>query len=150
MTAVGLGCGDDESPADTSAGTGASSTTESASSGDDTASSSSSGATSRTTQPSSGSASVPDSAVAAPTSPDFLVPEDAGTYSLGVGDRTALRLDSGASEPQVDGAAVELVRVSFESDPGYEQYDIIGRERGEATVTVDAGGTTHEFAFVVR
>ncbi len=93
--------------------------------------------------------SPPGGVEAAPEPPAYLVPEDAGTFSLPIDGRTSLRLDRSASEPELEGNAVELVRVAFESDPGYVQYDIVGRERGEATLTFDAGERTFEFTFVV-
>jgi hypothetical protein len=89
--------------------------------------------------------------VPAPAPPAFLVPEDEGTYALAVGAQTALRLDRQRSwsKPELEGDAVELIRVAFESDPGYTEYDILGRQPGESTVRVTADGTAFVFTFAV-
>ena len=86
-----------------------------------------------------------------PPSPGFLVPEDAGPWTMAVGERTSLRLDGARSwsEPVVEGDAVALIPVDFESNPGYTQYDIAARVAGEATITVDGDGQPYVITFIV-
>jgi len=84
--------------------------------------------------------------------PEVLVPDQSGTYALANGTSVAVRLDRGPAweEPIVEGDAVEVTRTAFESDPGYDQYEVRARTSGTATVTFRAPAATARFSFVVE
>lgn len=90
----------------------------------------------RTSTPAPGSTATPPTpapttTAAAPASPSAapaaLTQDDTGrTFTLPLGDTTQLRLSGRwrAATPLVDGTAIALVPVDFESDPGFRAWDI--------------------------
>ncbi len=147
LSALLLGCGgaDDEADPDGSA----SSSSSDPSTPPRTVPASTTGGSTTTPAPTTPPETAP--AMTLPPSPGFLVPEDAGPWAMAVGERTSLRLDGARSwsEPVVEGDAVALIPVDFESNPGYTQYDIAARVAGEATITVDGDGQPYVITFIV-
>ncbi|MBY5161734.1 hypothetical protein [Salsipaludibacter albus] len=84
--------------------------------------------------------------------PEVLVPADAGTYALEAETSVAVRLDREHDwdEPIVEGDAVEVTRTAFESDPGYDEYEVRARAPGTAAVVFEAPDATAAFSFVVE
>lgn len=60
-----------------------------------------------------------------------------GTVAVTVGGTVTLRLDSAWrwSEPVVDGGQLLAVPVSYESDPGYQEWELDAQVAGRAEVT---------------
>ncbi|WP_406064263.1 hypothetical protein OG462_35845 [Streptomyces sp. NBC_01077] len=86
-------------------------------------------------------APAPATTTAAPASPSaapaVLTQDDTGrTVTLPLGDTTQLRLSGRWREavPTVEGAAIVLVPVDFESDPGYRAWDVRAVGPGEAVL----------------
>ncbi|MFE5487228.1 hypothetical protein [Streptomyces sp. NPDC056527] len=73
----------------------------------------------------------------APPAPAALTQDDAGrTLTLALGETTQLRLSGRWREatPTVEGTAIVLVPVDFESDPGFRAWDVRATEAGEAVL----------------
>ncbi|KUO05085.1 hypothetical protein [Streptomyces caeruleatus] len=73
----------------------------------------------------------------APSAPAVLTPDDTGrTVTLALGDTTQLRLPGRWREtaPIVDGTAVVLVPVDYETDPGFRAWDVRAAKEGEAVL----------------
>ncbi|MCB8906167.1 MULTISPECIES: hypothetical protein [unclassified Streptomyces] len=94
-----------------------------------------------TPAPGSTSTSTPGPAtttvVPAPPAPAVLTQDDSGrTVTLPLGDTTRLRLSGRwrTATPTVDGTAIVLVPVDFESDPGFRAWDIRAVGPGEAVL----------------
>jgi hypothetical protein len=58
--------------------------------------------------------------------------------SLRVNERLALRLDNAWlwGSPLADGSAVEVTRVHYESDPGFQEWSVTAVEEGAAEISV--------------
>ncbi|WP_128429872.1 hypothetical protein [Streptomyces cyaneus] len=72
-----------------------------------------------------------------PTAPAVLTQDDTGrTVTLSLGDTTQLRLSGRWREttPTVDGTAIVLVPVDYETDPGFRAWDIRAAAPGEAVL----------------
>lgn len=72
-----------------------------------------------------------------PPAPSVLTQDDTGrTVTLPLGDTTQLRLSGRWREatPTVDGRAIVLVPVDYESDPGFRAWDIRAAGPGEAVL----------------
>ncbi|MFI7407246.1 hypothetical protein ACIBU0_00995 [Streptomyces sp. NPDC049627] len=72
-----------------------------------------------------------------PSAPAVLTPDDTGrTVPLRLGDSTQLRLSGRWREatPTVDGTAIVLVPVDYETDPGFRAWDARAAEPGEAVL----------------
>lgn len=72
-----------------------------------------------------------------PSAPAVLTQNDTGrTVTLALGDTTQLRLSGRWREtaPTVDGTAVVLVPVDYETDPGFRAWDVRAVEPGEAVL----------------
>ncbi|WP_395365635.1 hypothetical protein ACHGLA_32205 [Streptomyces sp. YH02] len=88
--------------------------------------------------------STPASTPAPTTStagPAVLTQDDTGrTVTLSLGDTTQLRFSGRwrTATPAVDGTAIVLVPVDFESDPGYRAWDIRAVGPGEAVLRTAA------------
>lgn len=70
-----------------------------------------------------------------PPAPDVLTQDDTGrTVTLPVGESTQLRFSGRWREaaPTVDGTAIVLVPVDYETDPGFRAWDVRAAEPGEA------------------
>lgn len=73
----------------------------------------------------------------APSAPAVLTQDDTGrTVALRLGDTTQLRLSGRwrAATPTVDGTAIALVPVEYETDPGFRAWDVRAAEAGEAVL----------------
>ncbi|WP_338492120.1 hypothetical protein [Streptomyces sp. SJL17-4] len=73
--------------------------------------------------------------------PAVLTQDDTGrTVTLPLGDTTQLRLSGSwrTATPAVDGTAIVLVPVDFESDPGYRAWDVRAVGPGEAVLRTAA------------
>ncbi|MCF1599657.1 hypothetical protein [Streptomyces muensis] len=73
----------------------------------------------------------------APSAPAVLTQDDTGrTVTLALGDTTQLRLSGRWREaaPTVDGTAIVLVPVDYETDPGFRAWDIRAAQPGEAVL----------------
>ncbi|MDF3146602.1 hypothetical protein, partial [Streptomyces sp. T21Q-yed] len=69
--------------------------------------------------------------------PAVLTQDDTGrTVTLPVGDTTQLRLSGRWRDatPTVDGTAIVLVPVDYETDPGFRAWDIRAAAPGEAVL----------------
>ncbi|MEY9989559.1 hypothetical protein ABIE67_001591 [Streptomyces sp. V4I8] len=78
----------------------------------------------------------------APPAPTVLTQDDTGrTVTLPLGDTAQLRLSGRwrQTTPTVDGTAIVLVAVDYETDPGFSAWDIRATGRGEAVLHT-AGG----------
>ncbi|MDC0772330.1 hypothetical protein [Streptomyces sp. HD] len=76
-------------------------------------------------------------AASVPPAPDVLTHDDTGrTVTLSVGETTQLRFSGRWREatPAVDGTAIVLVPVDYESDPGFRAWDVRAAEPGEAVL----------------
>ncbi|MFE6624918.1 hypothetical protein [Streptomyces sp. NPDC057740] len=76
-------------------------------------------------------------APSAPSAPAVLTQDDTGrTVTLALDDTTQLRLSGRWREtaPTVDGRAVVLVPVDYETDPGFRAWDVRAAEPGEAVL----------------
>ncbi|MFF3843196.1 hypothetical protein [Streptomyces sp. NPDC001930] len=76
-------------------------------------------------------------AVPAPPAPAVLTQDDTGrTVTLPLGDTTRLHLSGRwrTATPTVDGTAIVLVPVDFESDPGFRAWEIRAVGPGEAVL----------------
>jgi hypothetical protein len=62
------------------------------------------------------------------------------TLGMSMGAPGFLRLSGGPlwDEPTVEGTAVELVRVYYEEDPGYEEWAVYALRPGAATISTTA------------
>ncbi len=89
-----------------------------------------------------GSTPTPTPAPATSTAgPAVLTQDDTGrTVTLPLGDTTQLRLSGRwrTATPAVDGTAIVLVPVDFESDPGYRAWDVRAVGPGEAVLRTAA------------
>ncbi|KOG16967.1 hypothetical protein [Streptomyces viridochromogenes] len=84
---------------------------------------------------------APTTATPAPA-PAVLTQDDTGrTVPLPLGDATQLRLSGSwrAATPTVDGTAIVLVPVDYESDPGFRAWDIRAAAPGEAVLHTTGG-----------
>lgn len=80
---------------------------------------------------------TPTTATPVPPAPAVLTQDDTGrTVALPLGDTTQLRLSGRWREatPTVDGTAIVLVPVAYESDPGFGAWDIRAAGPGEAVL----------------
>ncbi|MEU6987869.1 hypothetical protein ABZ946_31315 [Streptomyces sp. NPDC046324] len=79
-----------------------------------------------------------------PAAPGVLTQEDAGrTFALRRGGTTRLHLSGRWREaaPAVDGTAIVLVPVEYETDPGFRAWDVRAAGQGEAVLrTTDRPG----------
>lgn len=59
------------------------------------------------------------------------------TFTIKRTSNVVLRLGKGRNwtTPRVSGRAVDLIAVKYESDPGYQEWRIVRRAAGTATVT---------------
>ncbi|MFD9033124.1 hypothetical protein ACFVZW_18525 [Streptomyces sp. NPDC059567] len=76
-------------------------------------------------------------AAPAPPAPAVLTQDDAGrTLTLALGETSQLRLVGRWREvtPAVDGTAIVVVPVEFESDPGFRAWDVRATEKGETVL----------------
>jgi hypothetical protein len=86
----------------------------------------------RTSTPSPATTAAP-----VPSAPAVLTQDDNGrTVVLPLGATTQLRLSGRWHEaaPAVDGTAIVLVPVDFETDPGFRAWDIRAAGRGDAVL----------------
>ncbi|MFI8521554.1 hypothetical protein ACIGEZ_27620 [Streptomyces sp. NPDC085481] len=96
----------------------------------------------RTTTPDPTSAPAPTTSAPAPPAPAVLTQDDAGrTITLPPGGTTQLRLSGSwrGATPAVDGTAIVLVPVGYETDPGFRAWDIRATGRGEAELHTTGG-----------
>ncbi|MFE7270911.1 hypothetical protein [Streptomyces sp. NPDC057623] len=95
-----------------------------------------------TATPTPTAAPTPAPATPVPPAPAVLTQKDTGrTVTLPLGDATQLRLSGRwrAATPAVDGTAIVLVPVDYESDPGFRAWDIRAASPGEAVLRSTGG-----------
>lgn len=88
----------------------------------------------------------------APPAPRVVTPADDGrTVTLTPGARTQLRLPGEGrwEAPTVDGEAVDLVPVLFETDPGYQAWDLAAAHPGRAGIHAAGRGDGRRFHLTV-
>ncbi|MFE0251711.1 hypothetical protein [Streptomyces sp. NPDC059010] len=91
----------------------------------------------KTPTPTPTSTPATPTATPVPPAPDVLTQDDTGrTVTLSVGETTQLRFSGRWREvtPTVDGTAIVLVPVDYETDPGFRAWDVRAAEPGKAVL----------------